>query len=173
MNAVYSVDGRVIGRRGRATRERLLQELELLLARTPVADLLVVDVAFKARVSPATFYQYFRTLDDAVAALEKSDGFCSRVHTYRPRAGAVRAVRWDGQNAEAVENLTGQPFRVLAAHERDACKDPEATAELTVGGQAVSVRTGWWIVRSEEDGVQILPDREFRALYWISGAEGP
>lgn len=62
-------DGRVPGRRGRATRQRLLDETEALLAEVSYLDLKVADIARRAGTSPATFYQYFSDVDAAVLTL--------------------------------------------------------------------------------------------------------
>ncbi len=64
-----AVDGRVPGRRGMATRERLLEHTNRLLETTSYRDLKVVDIARDAGVSPATFYQYFPDAESAVLAL--------------------------------------------------------------------------------------------------------
>ncbi|MFM7069395.1 MAG: TetR/AcrR family transcriptional regulator, partial [Actinomycetes bacterium] len=53
-----AADGRVPGRRGLATRQRLLDHTAALLATTSYRDLTVVDIAREAGTSPATFYQY-------------------------------------------------------------------------------------------------------------------
>lgn len=64
-----AADGRTPGRRGRATRDRLLATLEELLASTGYRQLRVVDVARAAGTSPATFYQYFTDVDQAILVL--------------------------------------------------------------------------------------------------------
>ncbi|MGH2662476.1 MAG: TetR family transcriptional regulator [Actinomycetota bacterium] len=66
---VSTVDGRVPGRRGRATRERLLRCTADLLEKTSYRDLTVIDIADCAGTSPATFYQYFPDVQSAVLAL--------------------------------------------------------------------------------------------------------
>jgi AcrR family transcriptional regulator len=66
---VSTVDGRVPGRRGRATRERLLRCTADLLEKTSYRDLTVIDIAECAGTSPATFYQYFPDVQSAVLAL--------------------------------------------------------------------------------------------------------
>jgi AcrR family transcriptional regulator len=60
------VDGRVAGRRGQATRQKLLDCLGKMLATSPYRDVKVIDVARKAGTSPATFYQYFPDVEAAV-----------------------------------------------------------------------------------------------------------
>lgn len=62
-------DGRVPGRRGMATRERLLKHTLQLLETAAYRDLKVVDIAREAGTSPATFYQYFPDAESAVLAL--------------------------------------------------------------------------------------------------------
>lgn len=61
-----TVDGRVPGRRGRETRQRLLQTTADMLASGSYRDLAVVDIAREAGVSPATFYQYFNDVESAI-----------------------------------------------------------------------------------------------------------
>ena len=60
---------RAPGRRGRATRQRLLDATGGLLESTAYRDLKVVDIARSAGTSPATFYQYFADVEEAVLAL--------------------------------------------------------------------------------------------------------
>jgi len=69
MTQVRTVDGRVAGRRGQATRARLLECLAEMLATTAYRDVTVIDVARLAGTSPATFYQYFPDIQAAVLEL--------------------------------------------------------------------------------------------------------
>ena len=95
-----AVDGRVPGRRGRATRERLLRCTGDLLEKTSYRDLTVIDIAQCAGTSPATFYQYFPSVEEAIldlagslvpeggrvaALIESSD--------WRDRAGSETALK--------------------------------------------------------------------------------
>jgi AcrR family transcriptional regulator len=66
---VRASDGRVPGRRGRATRERLLQCTADLLEKSSYRDLKVIDIARCAGTSPATFYQYFPDVEAAILVL--------------------------------------------------------------------------------------------------------
>ena len=63
------MDGRVPGRRGQATRARLLERTREMLTTTSYRDLKVVDIARGAGTSPATFYQYFPDAEAALLAL--------------------------------------------------------------------------------------------------------
>jgi AcrR family transcriptional regulator len=67
--ALRAVDGRVPGRRGLATRQRLLECTVELLGTTPYRDLKVTDITRAAGTSPATFYQYFVDLETVLLAV--------------------------------------------------------------------------------------------------------
>lgn len=64
-----AADGRVPGRRGRATRQRLLDQTAAMLATSSYRDLKVIDIAREAGTSPATFYQYFGDVEAAILVL--------------------------------------------------------------------------------------------------------
>ena len=90
-----AVDGRVPGRRGMATRQRLLEHTNTLLGSTSYRDLKVVDIAREAGTSPATFYQYFPDAESALLAL--ADGLVGEggERLIRPLREAV----WHGEQA--------------------------------------------------------------------------
>ena len=67
--AIATTDGRVPGRRGRATRQRLLETTAELLVATPWRSIKVIDIARRAGTSPATFYQYFENVEAAITVL--------------------------------------------------------------------------------------------------------
>jgi AcrR family transcriptional regulator len=64
-----TTDGRVPGHRGRQTRQRLLQATVELLSTTSWRSVKVTDIARRARTSPATFYQYFANVEEAIRIL--------------------------------------------------------------------------------------------------------
>jgi AcrR family transcriptional regulator len=64
-----AVDGRVPGRRGLATRQKLIDCTIKLLASTPYRDLKVTDITRAAGTSPATLYQYFVDIEDILLAV--------------------------------------------------------------------------------------------------------
>ena len=66
---IATTDGRVPGRRGRATRQRLLECTAELLVATPWRSIKVIDIAREAGTSPATFYQYFENVEEAITVL--------------------------------------------------------------------------------------------------------
>src|SRR5688572_17172591 len=57
------------GRRGRATRQRLLECTRNMLTTTSSRDVKVIDIARDAGTSPATFYQYFADVAGAILVL--------------------------------------------------------------------------------------------------------
>jgi AcrR family transcriptional regulator len=66
---VATTDGRVPGERGRQTRQRLLTATVELLTTTSWRSVKVTDIARRARTSPATFYQYFGNVEQAINVL--------------------------------------------------------------------------------------------------------
>src|SRR5580693_6850356 len=64
-----TTDGRVPGERGRQTRQRLLDATVELLTTTSWRSVKVTDIARRARTSPATFYQYFGNVEQAIRVL--------------------------------------------------------------------------------------------------------
>src|SRR3954467_4414531 len=69
VSQMLAIDGRPLGRRAQQTRRRLLDATCELLESHGIRDLRVVEVARKVGTSPATFYQYFRDVDEAVLVL--------------------------------------------------------------------------------------------------------
>ncbi|HEX8802756.1 MAG TPA: TetR family transcriptional regulator [Acidimicrobiales bacterium] len=92
-------DGRVPGRRGRATRQRLLERTAEMLRSTSYRDLKVIDIAREAGTSPATFYQYFADVEAAILVLAEEmavdgEGLVRIVHegSWKGRAGYQTAL---------------------------------------------------------------------------------
>jgi len=61
-----ALGGRPLGPRALKTRTRLLEVTRELLAELPVREVSVVEIARRAGTSPATFYQYFADVEEAV-----------------------------------------------------------------------------------------------------------
>ncbi len=61
--------GRPLGARALQTRQRILDATEELLGERGVRELSVVEIARQVGTSPATFYQYFKDVPDAVLHL--------------------------------------------------------------------------------------------------------
>jgi AcrR family transcriptional regulator len=64
-----ATDGRFPGKRGLATRQKLLESTGGLLSTTPWRSIRVIDIARGAGTSPATFYQYFENVEQAILVL--------------------------------------------------------------------------------------------------------
>lgn len=69
-----AIDGRVPGRRGRATRDKLLKATADLLDKKSYRELTVVEIAKRAKTSTATFYQYFTDVEAALVELAQQLG---------------------------------------------------------------------------------------------------
>ncbi len=69
MSDTTATDGRVIGERALQTRRRILDATASLVRENGALDLKVMDVAREVGTSPATFYQYFSDVEDAIYAL--------------------------------------------------------------------------------------------------------
>ncbi len=68
---VAAADGKVPGKRGQATRRRLLEHTGDLIRTTPWRSIRVIDIARAAGTSPATFYQYFENVEQAILVLSE------------------------------------------------------------------------------------------------------
>jgi AcrR family transcriptional regulator len=86
-----AVDGRVPGRRGLATRQRLLDCTIDLLGSTPYRDLKVTDITRAAGTSPATFYQYFVDIEAILLAVAEQT-----VEEGRQLAALIAGRPWKG-----------------------------------------------------------------------------
>ncbi len=91
-----AADGRRPGRRGRATRQRLLDCTATMLNSSSYRELKVVDIAREAGTSPATFYQYFADVESAVVVLAEEMAAQGRRF-----AEHVRASSWRGKKGYA------------------------------------------------------------------------
>jgi AcrR family transcriptional regulator len=67
--ALADQSGRPLGKRALQTRQRILDATTELLAEKPLRDLRVIDIARLVGSSPATFYQYFKDVEDVVLHL--------------------------------------------------------------------------------------------------------
>ncbi|HUO47198.1 MAG TPA: TetR family transcriptional regulator [Acidimicrobiales bacterium] len=97
---IAATDGRVPGRRGRATRQRLLESTMALIESTPWRSIKVIDIAREAGTSPATFYQYFENVEQAILVLAQE---------LAEEAGAL-AELVDGDWSESASWATAQGF---------------------------------------------------------------
>jgi len=68
---VKAQTGRVLGPRARRTRRRLLEATADLLRERSVLDISVVEIARSAETSAATFYHYFKDVEEAALELAR------------------------------------------------------------------------------------------------------
>lgn len=109
-----AADGRVPGRRGRATRTRLLECTSDMLRTNSYRDLKVVDIAREAGTSPATFYQYFPDVESAILVLA-DEMVSSGVERF---ADLVRSSSWKGRAGyEAADALAGTMLEFWDVHQ--------------------------------------------------------
>ena len=94
--AVVDQTGRALGPRALATRERLLEATLAELSVSSLRDLKVTDLVKRVGTSPATFYQYFRDVEEAVLQL------ATRASHEMP-ATSVHNLRLDRQRAPGPE----------------------------------------------------------------------
>lgn len=95
-----AVDGRVPGRRGRATRDKLLKATADLLDKKSYRELTVVEIAKRAKTSTATFYQYFTDVEAALVELAQQLG------EEAPRlVDIIRKGDWKTDGSEASAKL--------------------------------------------------------------------
>lgn len=91
-SALVDQGGRPLGPRAQTTRVRILDATVELLAEKPMRDLRVIDIARKIGSSPATFYQYFKDVEDVVLHL------ASRVAKFTPDLVAtIAGGDWTGR----------------------------------------------------------------------------
>jgi AcrR family transcriptional regulator len=101
---VVALDGRALGRRGAQTRRRLLDATARLLEDKGLRELRVVDIARALDLAPATFYQYFRDVEEAVLALSVAVGEeTTSLH-------ALVARPWDGPDGLDVVRTIVEDF---------------------------------------------------------------
>jgi len=157
-----AVDGRRPGRRGLATRARLLEETRDLLATTSYRDLKVVDVARAAGTSPATFYQYFPDAETAILALADELVGESRERLTRP----VRDATWSGRTAyDTCERIAGtfldfwdEHRPLLAVIDLAATEGDLRFRELRVRLLSSFTEATVAAVRSQQDAGRLPPD---------------
>lgn len=109
-----AADGRVPGRRGQATRQKLLDRTAAMLRTSSYRDLKVVDITREAGTSPATFYQYFPDVESAILVLA-DDMVSAGVSQF---ADLVAATSWRGRAGyEGAEALAALMLDFWAEHQ--------------------------------------------------------
>lgn len=86
--------GQEIRRKGRETRQRIMDATAQLMATVPIRDLRIVDIGRIANVSKATFYIYFESVEEA--ALAVIDG----LNQSTPQIMQILASEWELEQIE-------------------------------------------------------------------------
>ena len=118
-----AVDGRLPGRRGQATRRKLLDCTRDLLGRASYRDVKVVDIARQAVTSPATFYQYFPDVETAIIVLAEEASH---------QAGALTdlvAGSWQGKAGMETAQRVVRGFMDVWEEHRPVLRVVELTTE--------------------------------------------
>src|SRR5437764_1527318 len=111
VSETLAIDGRPLGRRAQQTRRRLLDATYELLQSHGIRDVRVVEVARKIGTSPATFYQYFRSVDEAVLVL--ADELAGELHP----VADLPDTPWNGKGGlDAARSLVDGYFRYWDRH---------------------------------------------------------
>lgn len=108
-----AADGRLPGRRGLATRQKLLDHTLSMLEASSYRELKVIDIARDAGTSPATFYQYFPDVESAILVLAQNAAHDGAVLTEIATAGP-----WKGRGGyETAERLVDAFFEFWGSHQ--------------------------------------------------------
>ena len=83
--------GRPLGPRALQTRRRILEATVALLDEKPMRDMRVIDIARRIGSSPATFYQYFKDVEDVVLHL------AGQMKEGTPELVALISGDWEGK----------------------------------------------------------------------------
>ena len=82
--------GRPLGPRALKTRRKILEATTALLDEKPLREMRVIDIARRIGSSPATFYQYFKDVEDVVLYL------ASQAKEATPALAEIIGGDWDG-----------------------------------------------------------------------------
>lgn len=88
---LFDQGGRPLGPRAQNTRVRILDATVVLLGEKPMRELRVIDIARRIGSSPATFYQYFKDVEDVVLHL------ASHVSEFTPEIVELVHGDWSGR----------------------------------------------------------------------------
>jgi AcrR family transcriptional regulator len=152
---VVAQTGRVLGPRALRTRQRLLDATAQLLRERSVLDISVVEIARKAETSPATFYHYFKDVEEATlqlarqaaeempAVLERIDGSWEGDQGFETARGIAEAFlhHWEAHHAVLlIRNLSADKGDARFQEVRRSALSPilERLAERISEGQSAA-----------------------------------
>ena len=150
-----ATDGRVPGRRGQATRRKLLDTTAALLETTSYRTIKVIDIARDAGTSPATFYQYFADVEQAVLVLAEE--------VARDAVQLTEFVRgdWSPDASDATARAVVEKFMDFWEGHRAVLRVVElATEEGDLRFQRLRVRALNTLTESLRETIAELQERE-------------
>jgi AcrR family transcriptional regulator len=150
-----ATDGRVPGRRGQATRRKLLDTTAALLETTSYRTIKVIDIAREAGTSPATFYQYFADVEQAVLVLAEE--------VARDAVQLTEFVRgdWSPEASDATARAVVERFMDFWEGHRAVLRVVElATEEGDLRFQRLRVRALNTLTESLRETIAELQERE-------------
>jgi AcrR family transcriptional regulator len=150
-----ATDGRVPGRRGQATRTKLLDTTAALLETTSYRTIKVIDIAREAGTSPATFYQYFADVEQAVLVLAEE--------VARDAVQLTELVRgdWSPDASDATARAVVERFMDFWEGHRAVLRVVElATEEGDLRFQRLRVRALNTLTESLRETIAELQERE-------------
>ena len=150
-----ATDGRVPGRRGQATRRKLLDTTAALLQTTSYRTIKVIDIARDAGTSPATFYQYFADVEQAVLVLAEE--------VARDAVQLTEFVRgdWSPDASDATARAVVEKFMDFWEGHRAVLRVVElATEEGDLRFQRLRVRALNTLTESLRETIAELQERE-------------
>jgi AcrR family transcriptional regulator len=150
-----ATDGRVPGRRGQATRRKLLETTASLLETTSYRTIKVIDIARDAGTSPATFYQYFADVEQAVLVLAEE--------VARDAVELTELVRgdWSPEASDATARAVVERFMDFWEGHRAVLRVVElATEEGDLRFQRLRVRALNTLTESLRETIAELQERE-------------
>jgi AcrR family transcriptional regulator len=150
-----ATDGRVPGRRGQATRRKLLETTAALLETTSYRTIKVIDIAREAGTSPATFYQYFADVEQAVLVLAEE--------VARDAVQLTEFVRgdWSPEASDATARAVVERFMDFWEGHRAVLRVVElATEEGDLRFQRLRVRALNTLTESLRETIAELQERE-------------
>lgn len=117
-------------------RDELMDAAEALFLEKGYAATSVSEIVEKADVAKGTFYLYFKTKDDALAALRARfvDGFCARVDA----AMAVGHRDWGARIDAWVDACMGAYLDSVAVHDLVFHQHTPASREMKAGNRVVT-----------------------------------
>jgi len=108
---ITNLNGQEMRAKGHQTRNRILDATASLMAKVPIRDLSTAEIGRLAKVSKATFYIYFVSVEDAALAVVEA------LNQSTPKIMEIFAERWTEQTVNAnIRNFVDNYMEYWEAH---------------------------------------------------------